>query len=270
MRAGEAVFVDSGAWIALALTRDPLHGRARRGLGLDHGCRREDHHVGSRRARNLHLPRAERHSRRRARVEGLARDGGPFACAPLLRGDPEARVEDASTDRSPQAVGGGRHELRADGTCTHPMGVRVRPPLCHCRLPADRLSGHGWSPWRVPFLEPVRPVDDDGDRCGGGWRSETVDSMLSRLRRRRASRRRVNQCTLVDLDSSCQHACACALVALLSAGCLDSRPAPPETRLLGDWDYYRHARSCAERRVRGAPAHGRRPLRRSVGSRAPG
>src|SRR6266849_4074946 len=39
MRHGEAVFVDSGAWIALALSRDPLHGRAReqwdllRGLG---------------------------------------------------------------------------------------------------------------------------------------------------------------------------------------------------------------------------------------------
>lgn len=29
MRAGELVFVDTGAWIALALTRDPLHGRAR-------------------------------------------------------------------------------------------------------------------------------------------------------------------------------------------------------------------------------------------------
>ncbi len=29
IRAGEAVFVDSGAWIALALTRDPLHDRAR-------------------------------------------------------------------------------------------------------------------------------------------------------------------------------------------------------------------------------------------------
>lgn len=28
MRAGEAVFVDSGAWIALALARDPLHPRA--------------------------------------------------------------------------------------------------------------------------------------------------------------------------------------------------------------------------------------------------
>jgi predicted nucleic acid-binding protein len=29
MRQREAVFVDSGAWIALALTRDPLHGAAR-------------------------------------------------------------------------------------------------------------------------------------------------------------------------------------------------------------------------------------------------
>ena len=29
MRQGEAVFVDSGAWIALALLRDPLHGQAR-------------------------------------------------------------------------------------------------------------------------------------------------------------------------------------------------------------------------------------------------
>jgi len=28
MRAGELVFVDTGAWIALALTRDPLHPRA--------------------------------------------------------------------------------------------------------------------------------------------------------------------------------------------------------------------------------------------------
>lgn len=29
MRQGESVFVDSGAWIALALTRDPLHAHAR-------------------------------------------------------------------------------------------------------------------------------------------------------------------------------------------------------------------------------------------------
>jgi uncharacterized protein len=29
MRQGESVFVDSGAWIALALSRDPLHGQAR-------------------------------------------------------------------------------------------------------------------------------------------------------------------------------------------------------------------------------------------------
>ena len=29
MRQGESVFVDSGAWIALALSRDPLHAQAR-------------------------------------------------------------------------------------------------------------------------------------------------------------------------------------------------------------------------------------------------
>ena len=29
MRQGQAVFVDSGAWIALALSRDPLHGQVR-------------------------------------------------------------------------------------------------------------------------------------------------------------------------------------------------------------------------------------------------
>lgn len=31
MRAAELIFVDTGAWIALALTRDPLHARARQG-----------------------------------------------------------------------------------------------------------------------------------------------------------------------------------------------------------------------------------------------
>ena len=34
MRQGEAVFVDSGAWIALALSGDPLHSQARAGWGL--------------------------------------------------------------------------------------------------------------------------------------------------------------------------------------------------------------------------------------------
>ena len=29
MRQGESVFVDSGAWIALALSKDPLHGQAK-------------------------------------------------------------------------------------------------------------------------------------------------------------------------------------------------------------------------------------------------
>ena len=38
MRQGEAVFVDSGAWIALALLRDPLHVRAREQWDLLQGA----------------------------------------------------------------------------------------------------------------------------------------------------------------------------------------------------------------------------------------
>jgi predicted nucleic acid-binding protein len=38
MRQGEAAFVDSGAWIALALSRDPLHGRAREQWQVLHGA----------------------------------------------------------------------------------------------------------------------------------------------------------------------------------------------------------------------------------------
>jgi predicted nucleic acid-binding protein len=38
MRHGQAVFVDSGAWIALALSRDPLHERAREQWDLLQGA----------------------------------------------------------------------------------------------------------------------------------------------------------------------------------------------------------------------------------------
>jgi uncharacterized protein len=38
MRQGEKVFVDSGAWIALALSRDPLHEEAREQWDLLHGA----------------------------------------------------------------------------------------------------------------------------------------------------------------------------------------------------------------------------------------
>ena len=38
MRQGEAVFVDSGAWIALALSRDHLHGQAREQWDLLHAA----------------------------------------------------------------------------------------------------------------------------------------------------------------------------------------------------------------------------------------
>ena len=43
MRQGEAVFVDSGAWIALALSRDPLHSRAREQWELLHAARAKLH-----------------------------------------------------------------------------------------------------------------------------------------------------------------------------------------------------------------------------------
>jgi predicted nucleic acid-binding protein len=38
MRQGEAAFVDSGAWIALALSRDPLHRQAREQWEVLHGA----------------------------------------------------------------------------------------------------------------------------------------------------------------------------------------------------------------------------------------
>jgi predicted nucleic acid-binding protein len=38
VRPGALVFVDTGAWIALALTRDPLHGRARASWEQLHGA----------------------------------------------------------------------------------------------------------------------------------------------------------------------------------------------------------------------------------------
>jgi len=43
MRQGEAVFVDSGAWIALALSRDPLHAQAREQWDLLHGAAAKFH-----------------------------------------------------------------------------------------------------------------------------------------------------------------------------------------------------------------------------------
>lgn len=38
MRQGETAFVDSGAWIALALSRDPLHAQAREQWDILHGA----------------------------------------------------------------------------------------------------------------------------------------------------------------------------------------------------------------------------------------
>ena len=49
MRTRERVFVDTGAWIALALTRDPLHPRAAETWALLHGS-------GAQPLRNSGLP----------------------------------------------------------------------------------------------------------------------------------------------------------------------------------------------------------------------
>jgi predicted nucleic acid-binding protein len=46
MRQGEAVFVDSGAWIALALSRDPLHVQAREQWDLLHAAGAKLHTSG--------------------------------------------------------------------------------------------------------------------------------------------------------------------------------------------------------------------------------
>jgi predicted nucleic acid-binding protein len=43
MRQGEAAFVDSGAWIALALSRDPLHTQARERWDALHKARAKPH-----------------------------------------------------------------------------------------------------------------------------------------------------------------------------------------------------------------------------------
>jgi predicted nucleic acid-binding protein len=59
MRQGEPVFVDSGAWIALALARDPLHGRAR-AMEPVAGRGSSTAHLDPRRDRNLYISRPER------------------------------------------------------------------------------------------------------------------------------------------------------------------------------------------------------------------
>ena len=63
MPQAQAVFVDSGAWIAWAFVRDPLHAPARkervRGCTSPFRCHRD-----------LHVPRSQRQPRRGARLEG--------------------------------------------------------------------------------------------------------------------------------------------------------------------------------------------------------
>ena len=70
IRQGEAVFVDSGAWIALALLRDPLHERAREQWGLLRaaGARL---HTSVRGHRDIHVSRSQCQQGCRFGVEGI-------------------------------------------------------------------------------------------------------------------------------------------------------------------------------------------------------
>jgi len=63
MRQGEAAFVDTGAWIALALARDLLHSQARE-QGRPLGCQRQAAHVYPRRHRDLPFTFLDRNTNR--------------------------------------------------------------------------------------------------------------------------------------------------------------------------------------------------------------
>jgi len=69
MRQGEAAFVDSGAWIALALSRDALRARAREQWDLLEGAGAKLPHLRSGRDRNIHLSRSQRQPGRGVDVE---------------------------------------------------------------------------------------------------------------------------------------------------------------------------------------------------------
>ena len=71
MRQGEAVFVDSGAWIALALSRDPLHVQAREQWDLLHGAGAKLHTSVPVVHRNIHISRSQRQPGRGADVERI-------------------------------------------------------------------------------------------------------------------------------------------------------------------------------------------------------
>ena len=92
MRAGELVFVDTGAWIALALTRDPLHARAADAWSRLAGAGAKLYTSASVLIETFtFLDR--HHAERRAHLEGLARGRSQVTRLALHGPGPGTRLE---------------------------------------------------------------------------------------------------------------------------------------------------------------------------------
>jgi hypothetical protein len=139
MRQGESVFVDSGAWIALAASRDPLHGRARV-LGTTDGKRCQIAHFDPDRARDLYFSRSQRASGRRLGVEALSRSPARPEGRSMRAARPGAVVELFQAQRPAQIIGRRRDQLRYHKPPANSASLHLRLPL-RCR----RISNPGLS-----------------------------------------------------------------------------------------------------------------------------
>jgi predicted nucleic acid-binding protein len=146
MRHGEAVFCDSGAWIALALKRDPLHEAAA-----------QQWELLQRYGAKLHtsIPVVietftflDRNANRD--VAMLWRDSisrpSMIKILPCELRDLEQSWEYFRRTDFAQAVGGRCDKLRGDETSAHPHRLHLRSSLRRRGLPAGRLNeSHGFS-----------------------------------------------------------------------------------------------------------------------------
>ncbi len=120
MRQGEAAFVDSGAWIALALTRDPLHGKAREQWQALRGA-------GARLHTSVPVvietfTFLDRNANRDVALAWRQSVAEPdlVEILPCELSDLDQAWDHRSPRRPAQAVGGRRHEL-----CDHETALRI-------------------------------------------------------------------------------------------------------------------------------------------------
>jgi hypothetical protein len=127
MRQSEAVFVDSGAWIALALSKDPLHAQALEQWSQLRGAGAKLHTSVPVVIESFTF--LERNANRDVAVawkDAIYKPGTVklLACGLL------------SASRSAQAVGGRCNQLCHHETRPHPARVHLRSSLCHGGIPA--------------------------------------------------------------------------------------------------------------------------------------